>query len=327
MLGGHPVEVEVYTKEFPDDTVVHFEVAYDPSVGYLPRFVRSFTLNKDQTYISRELYLAEARPCTAGGFVPTEWYSTDVVGDRFETCFPKYDVDTLLFKPGETPVGGMRFRATSFKELSGPAAMTDLKGVRSLATRDGWVPLGKHARISLPEIKKALGKFLTDPQHSRVLPTLDVTELHAFDPVTGPDRRAVGRRCWLSSLLLAVAVLGLWRIRRKRVLAALLAAVMLISGPGCGEAGTPVIKINAAFKDTFVFAEPRQREIEMHLITRNDGNRPLRIFKADGGCVCRKIDQTPLPRYAGTRGVDRAFGTDEHAEAVWPPEPGDPFRN
>ncbi|MGC8644587.1 MAG: hypothetical protein ACP5XB_32380, partial [Isosphaeraceae bacterium] len=275
LLGGHPVEVEVYTRESAGGgPLTRFEVAYDPSIGYLPRFVRCLWLvERDQTYMSRELYLAEARPCAAGGFVPTEWYSTNVDGDRFDTYFPKYDVDTLLFKPGDNPVGAIRFRATAFKNLSGPAAMTDLKGVRSLATRSGWVPLGKRARLSLPDIKKALGKYLTDSRHSHVLPTLDVTELRAFDPATGPRSTGTWKAVLAFAVLLAVAGLGLWRIRRRSVLGALLAAATLTSGPGCGEIGTPVIKVNAAFKDTYVFAEPRQRDLEMTLIARNDGNR------------------------------------------------------
>ena len=104
---------------------------------------------------------------------------------------------------------------------------------------------------------------------------------------------------------------------------------MLISGPGCGEAGTPVIKINAAFKDTLrICSSPVSGKLEMH------PDHPKRWKQASCEFSRPTADasagRSTRPRfleYAGTRGVDRPFGAHEHAGALWPPEPGDPFRN
>ena len=43
--------------------------------------------------------MAGARPCKAGGFVPTEWYSTAFIVEEFESRFPDYDDDTDLNPP------------------------------------------------------------------------------------------------------------------------------------------------------------------------------------------------------------------------------------
>ena len=175
--------------------MVHFEVAYDPSVGYLPRFVRSFTLNKDQTYISRELYLAEARPCTAGGFVPTEWYSTDVVGDRFRDLFSQIRRRHAPLQTGRDPCGRHAVPRDLFQGTIRPGRDDGSEGstLGSPRETDGS-RLGKHdADLPSRDQEGRWASLLTDRRSTvRVLPTLDADGAARVRPGQ-PGRRSTAR--------------------------------------------------------------------------------------------------------------------------------------
>ena len=71
--------------------------------------------------------------------------------------------------------------------------------------------------------------------------------------------------------------------------------VALAGTSGCGRVVTPVVKLNAAFKNTYVFIPKLGGDLPMTLLLRNDGNQKIEVLKADGGCSCRTVDQSPLP--------------------------------
>src|SRR5690606_6805517 len=48
------------------------------------------------------------------------------------------------------------------------------------------------------------------------------------------------------------------------------------------------------FNNPYQYIEVDSPEIMMDLTVRNDGDQPLRLLKADGGCSCRRVDQSPL---------------------------------
>ncbi len=290
--GGHPVEVEVYEQVDPTGGWFRFEVSYDPALGYLPRFARIVALTSTGHVLGKEMYLIDALPCAAGGFVPTEWFDTFVSVDRFSVRFPVYDDDTVL-KPEEKVRGG-HFQAAGFKDRSTPVALTDLKGVTALNTPGGWLPLRKTGSLTLPMIKQAAGKNLTNPSRNRVLPGLDATELHQFDPA---ERSSFRSTLWWALTIIGIALVSYvgWRRNARRRASVLIVLLPAFVTSACGIGGSPVVKLNAAFKETVVFVDPAAAHLAMTLLVRNDGNQSLRLFKADGGCSCRKVDQSPFP--------------------------------
>ena len=106
---------------------------------------------------------------------------------------------------------------------------------------------------------------------------------------------------------------------------------------GCGTVGDPVVKLTAAYKETFLYADPRTHELPMTLVVRNDGNQALRLLGADGGCACRKVQQSSFPVVVGPgktitvpvklsiiprtmpHGSQFQFETDKGIIAVWAP--------
>ncbi len=294
--GGRPVEVEIYEMKRGDGVFERFEISYDPSVGFLPRLARRISGGPGFATNSEEMYLIDAKPCSAGGFVPTEWCILYFQVDDFAKRYPTYDDDTVF--PSSEPVPAGLFRATSFRDLSGPASLTDLKDVRAIAAQGYLVSLKSHPpHLSLPDVKKLAGKALTDPPRATLLPQLDATERRALDPRYMEDEPSVWPYVALS-LLLVGAGLIVWR-RRSRGGASGVVVLLLAMAPwfsGCGTASTPVVKLNAAFKDTYVYIQRSSFELPMTLVLRNDGNRPIKIIRANGGCSCRRVDQSSLPQ-------------------------------
>jgi len=292
MRWGNPTEVEIYRKQDAGGMGwEQIEVSYDPAVGYLPRFVRSLSYYPPNDMASsNEMYLIEARPCAAGGFVPIEWYNISFDVPNFKSRLRNYDESTDLAPPS-TEVGVSHFRASGFRDFSGPVVLTEIKDVHSVASMGGT--LARPARVSslsLDGVKKLLGKRITTPAQKLTL-NIDEAEL-----------RELGRRpsgTWwpyiaaLTAALVSIALFLTWR--RARASLAALALVTLGGASGCGSVGDPVIRLTAAYKETFVYIDPRTHELPMTLVVRNDGNQALRLLKADGGCSCRKVDQSSFP--------------------------------
>jgi hypothetical protein len=291
---GHPTEVEVYRKDAPDGSKNwdQLEVSYDPSIGYLPRFVRGFSCfdAADQLSVD-EVYLIEARPCAAGGFVPTEWYNVSFMVDGFRRRFPKYD-DTTDFNVRAAQLGVSHFRASRVTDFKGTVALVDIGGVHSIGTIGGMVSLrSRRASLTIDDVKRTVGERLTTPQR-KLLPSIDEAELREYDR----PARNWGRAWFLAAVVLVVLYVVLWN-RRRRARAGLLAlvAAALYNLPGCGTVGPPVVKVTGAFQQNVVPIEPTTYDLPMTLVVRNDGNQTLRVFRVDGGCSCRKVDEGSLP--------------------------------
>ena len=109
-MNGYRTEVEIYTQN--TDDVRSLEVHYDPSIGYLPRYARVCGPGNPTRYGVKEMYMLDARPCKAGGFVPFEWYSVSYFVDNFPRRFPAYDHKTVL-KPSYHLVGIGHYKAAA----------------------------------------------------------------------------------------------------------------------------------------------------------------------------------------------------------------------
>ena len=287
--GGHPCEVAIYKAETDDgkprDVV---ELSYDPSIGYLPRFIR--TLYRDDrgegSMEVTEIYLTEARMSEAGGFAPTEWYRASFAVDDFDTEYPNYSDDTVL-RPTYREVGLTHFRVTEFEDLGGPIRFDHLEGVREVMGPGGIAPLPSGtSELSLAQAKAMLGGKLTE-RRAPVLPNIDQAELHEFD-------RTPGRRGWVY-LLAGLGVVGLAGLVIVRRRAAALLLIGLVGAGGCGVGADPVVKLTGAFTETRLVYDAGLPAVPLTMVLRNEGNIPLRIFKVDGGCSCRQVDHAKLP--------------------------------
>ncbi len=292
LRGGRPTEVEIYERETSAaKDFERVEVSYDPSVGYLPRVVRGFAYFKAGDVASvREIYMMEARPCKAGGFIPTDWYQVSFFVHGFQARFPNYNEETDISPPA-SEVGMSHFRTLNFKDITGPVALKELAGVHSVMGVGGGVarPSSK-STLTIRDIRSLLGKKLTTPQ-TMSLRNIDSDELHELDQTSS------GWRAFLIAAAAAVVVAWLflfWRKRRKGIAAALL-LVCLAGLSGCGKISRPVLKITAAYEKPVAYIDPSTHELPMTMVVRNEGNQDVRVLKIDGGCTCRKVDESNLP--------------------------------
>jgi hypothetical protein len=287
--GGRPVEIEVYRKQNPKGWI-QVESFYDPSVGYLPRLARSISNVGDGNTFVREMYLIEARPCPAGGFVPLEWFELDFAIRDFESRYPNYDPETVF---GPVPrVGVGHFLADHFRGLSAPICLKHLQGVHTVSTPGGRVPLKEGmGSVTLSGLKTMLGARLTNPG-PRALPRLDEDELSKFKK---PGRTHVA--IYLGTILAVSAlIVSCWLIyrRRYRLLALPVLGCANLSG-GCAYPDAPVVKLSGELSPGRFIADSSEREFPLKLLVLNEGNQPLRLFSVNGGCSCRQVDQSRFP--------------------------------
>ncbi len=294
---GRPLDVEVYKQTSPaNDAFSQLELYYDPSVGFLPRFVRFLEYNPENDRAAvMEYFLADARPCASGGFVPYESYNWFRMVDGFTKKFKRYEYNDDI---NELPVrvGFGRYKARGLKSLAGPVALKELSEVRSIAGIGGVVRLkDKKPSLTLADMKTVLGKKLWMPP-SRGLPVMhvDMEEAHRFDDPSGRSRLYT----YLGFGSVVVLCLGWW-IRWKcvhvgRTLGLFIVACLSVCS-GCNGLRRPVVKIAAYYEKDVVYLKQRGSELKVRLDLRNDGNVPVEISEVDGGCTCRQVDKAALP--------------------------------
>ena len=285
MRAGHPAEYEGYRIDYPK-AWHQLEVSYDPSVGFLPRLVREVHASGGSAQV-KEFYLIDARPCKAGGFIPTEWYESEFATDRLPG---DYSDETILEPNAQVLIGHMKVK--KIRDRDRPVALQYLRNVRGIGTIGGIVPVAKQSTLSIAETKSLVGRRISETGVNS-LPNLDADEMKAFtEPSTGYSLR------WAGVAVAIVTILaGSYYWTRRKTSCILLAVSSLSIGPGCGEVvGPQVVKISGSFSPDQVLYDLDQFNVPLNLIIRNDGNVALKIFKADGGCSCRKIDQSSFPK-------------------------------
>lgn len=143
-VSGFHTAVEVYQVEhdaatWGPETWGRKEIYYDPSVGYLPRFVRSVGVFRGSANC-KEYYLIKARPCAAGGFVPVESYEAKFVGDVPKHAHAdKLDLEAL--RPTIAPLV-THLNAIHFVDLHANVYMDGLRATDVIVGKGGPVPVG-----------------------------------------------------------------------------------------------------------------------------------------------------------------------------------------
>jgi hypothetical protein len=293
--GGHPCKVEIYRNERPD-TWNELQVCYDPSIGFLPRFIRFMTWNAtgplQGNAVVSESYLSDAYACASGGFLPTEWINVMFIIKNFRSEYKGYNEETVL-KPDESQVSAKRFKATQVTDRKSPVHLDELDGLVGLSGIGGRVLVNDKPRtMSLREAKSRLGvKF--SQRSGIVLPDIDQSELHEF--ATTPRR---GKwMAWLIAAIILTTVVILFRLRkRKQSMGAVAILACVLQTMGCSKRNQGEVHVLAAFDKTRVVYPAQKPVLSLNLILRNEGNGALRIFSVTGGCSCRKVKETSLPQ-------------------------------
>lgn len=292
--GGHPCKMEIYRNEHLD-MWNQLEVCYDPAIGYLPRFIRYIVFegngtSKEQTIVS-ETYLSDAKICASGGFLPTEWTNVMFILKNFTTKYKNYDDSTVL-EPESSQISAKRLKVTKFADRKAPVQLDQLEGLAGLSGIGGRILISQKPRtMTLREAKSRLGAKLTQ-RSGIVLPEIDQSELHEFDAVSGWNRRA-----WLIGgigLLLAVVILFFYK--RRKALLAIAFVTIALQALGCSGREPPQVHLLAAFDKTRVVYSSREPSLSLNIIFRNEGTCSIRVFNVSGGCSCRKVTETSLPK-------------------------------
>lgn len=278
---GYSLDAEVYRQD-GGKNFIQLEVSYDRSVSYLPRYARLAVVG-DYALV-QEFYLVDAKPCNAGGVVPTEWYSTSIRVDRSDFTAADYSFRTIL-KPLKRSFVG-HFLASEFRSRSLPVALTKLETVKMVVAPGGSVKLKNNPRsLTLASMKSDTAAFIKASVESP-LPALDLDELNKFENKTRSPAALIV--CLVGATIGA----GLLFWRRRRPLGFCL---LVATQSGCGQVGPPVAKLSATFSDSPKLYDLNTLTVPLNLVIRNDGNVPLRIFKADGGCSCREVERSRFP--------------------------------
>ncbi len=176
---GRPLEVEVYKNDKPE-RLYQAEVHYDPSVGYLPRFTRLLGVHQDDSgnslAVVKELHLLDARACSAGGFVPTEWVHASYQVQNFKNKNPSYDAGMSLEPSSSVAIS--HYRITDFKDRTDAPVLDHLDSVTSISARGQIIDLsGRPKSLTLDQVKALVGSKLLSLSEP-ILPKIDAEELH-----------------------------------------------------------------------------------------------------------------------------------------------------
>ena len=293
MRGGYAVELETYKSKIPRGWT-QSEVAYDPSVGYLPRYFKGMAegigAGDLNVAVGKEMFLLEARVSSGGGFVPTEWCVVSYSVKEFPLKGGKVD-DTAQLYPKDSRIAFEHFKANSFTDIIPPVRLEKLEKVQEVAGIGGTVPFRAGSRLlSLDDVKRVVGqKKLTEPAIYSMA-KIDRSELNDWESKRGP-RWPIYIGAIVSALIMAILV-----IRHKRSQATLLLGFMVLS-VGCDKKATePVVHLSATFAPDKLVYDPQTPWYRATLVITNDGSDQVRLIEVSGGCTCRKVDRSQLPK-------------------------------
>jgi hypothetical protein len=285
---GRPVEIEVYRRSMSKGWI-QMEVFYDPSIGYLPRFLRSVSSVPGGNTFLREIYLTEAQPCASGGFVPMEWFSLDYALQDFESKYPDYSPGTVLIPASGVGIG--HFKGSHLRSKTTPVALKHLTGVHTISGPGGRIPVRTGtSELGLTTLTTALGPKLTNPA-SPALPHLDRAEIEEFRP------RSTRYHTLLLASGLAITTLSLlfWARRKHRRSVLGLLSLCLISIAGCERASEPIVKMTGEITPDRFLCDLNEQDFDLTLTVKNAGNQTLHLFGASAGCSCRQVEQSRFP--------------------------------
>ena len=202
-------ELEVYRKSLGSGWY-QAEVFYDPSKGYMPRYVRLIAVPTADVASIKEVMIQDATPCQEGGFVPAEWCDTQFVIEDFDEKYPHYTADTAISPVGKIRIG--HFKATRIGPAILPICLEPRTQPRRIITPQKSVSIQDiKGPLTITALRAALGR---NPLTPALIPFEinhgESDQFPAIPPVRG-DRTAV-----VAGILLAmIGAASIVYIRRR----------------------------------------------------------------------------------------------------------------
>ena len=282
---GKQLDVEIY--HLPRGKGwASYEISYDSSIGFLPKYARLSILRSQKSIQVREMYLTRSEITRTGSFVPTEWYETSFTVKHLGVEESSYDDMTAIIPEGNVFVG--HFKVHKIIEKPEAIAIRNMNNVRSLSAIGGEVRVAKGSALTFGKIKSVLGRKI-DNAASRAILNVDSAEVWKY--------RSTRRSFWPWILTgLAVIVLAILGTRHRRGTTTLMSVGLAVFLSGCGHLGDPVVKLSGDFtKKTVLLDNLVDNYQTLDLYLKNAGNVNIQIFEIDGGCSCRKVDGSRFP--------------------------------
>jgi hypothetical protein len=265
-----------------------YVVAYDASIGFLPRYVRLMMHDRSNDLgMIEEMYLVDARRCSYGGYVPCEWIQLSFDIEGFGAKYRDVKPGSVLEPPNsEVSIGW--FRAEQFDDLLAEPAVQNDEGFTHLSSGGGTVAVpGRAKTLTLTEMRRALGlKVYTAPPVSRI----DSIEAHEFDGTSNSSLKV-----WIGCLLLILLgcgflFVGYRRYRSVRMLLLFGTVVVL----GCAQ---PLPALQTTLTPAVIAYDWQADDApaSFTLSIRNTGNCVLEIKEMKTGCSCALADSSAFP--------------------------------
>lgn len=128
---GRIMEMETYASSSTEGFHSRLEILYDPAAGFLPRMVRSTFVTLGGATVA-EMHIHQCRPCSAGGFVPTDYYEAHFTIRDFASRYPDPTPESEFEPSGPITLG--HFRVLDFRDQTGPVGIDRLERARSITS-------------------------------------------------------------------------------------------------------------------------------------------------------------------------------------------------
>lgn len=264
-------------------------IAFDPSIGFIPRYSR-VVLDRGTASIN-EMYLIDARPCSAGGFVPVEWISLRFDVPDFRKRYPDFDLQTTVVDCPQSRVSVRHFQITSWQDAKPEPRLWCDEGFSIV----GWwnqevtLPNGTTS-LSLDEIKQLLGDRMNFRPPLALGSAINSAELQE-------TRRPRSWKRWLVyGLLTAIgAALLVSTYRRRRAVRTLIVIAPILLLPGCQKVPLQ-LQLQFKFAEENLLVDKNHGVLQTSVVISNTGNCEMVIRDAQPSCTCTvaKEDSFPL---------------------------------
>ncbi len=285
--GGYATQDVLYSKTL-NETEKTLLVAFDPSVGFLPRYARTMAYSRaDDLAGIEEMYLVDARRCSYGGWVPVEWIQARFTIPHFRAKHPNDSLSDAFECPTSELSAGW-FRAERFDDKTSEPAVQNNEGLTHLTSWGGIISLQDQPKtLSLTEMRTKLGlKIFVSRPISHIQPL----EAGEFD--SPPNSRW---KVWIASVgLVLIGCAFLFAGYRRYRSARGLLLILLLFVSGCAEP-TPALQTSI---DPEVLAYDWRSDDapqSLKLTIRNTGNCSITIREVKPGCACSIADSSAFP--------------------------------
>jgi hypothetical protein len=262
-------------------------IAFDPSIGFLPRYARLLVdyKNGDGSASVREFWLLQTRQCSAGGFVPVEWVETFFRVKDFRERYRNLTPEAPIENPSDE-VEFVHFGVTNFEDGTSEPALNCEKGFKGIVTSGGLNPIPSTPKqLTMRDVKTILGMT---PTFAPSVPRIAVAELNEFQHTQHSKWRFL-----LAAALILIGGGFTWIAYRR--IRAIIGVIVLtsLSMTGCSK---PLPALETRFENPTLLFENDSPDVLVPLLVRNSGNCDVLVKGIEGSCTCSVVDVDLFPK-------------------------------